>query len=155
MSAPEVKELSVDEALERLEAESALFIDVRDTGSYRRGHVPGASHIGDHNIEAFVRDTDKQRAVIVYCYHGNSSIGGAAYLQENGFAEVYSMRGGFTDWGTRPMESVPAPEAPPPRPVLEPRARPSSAAAKPAGSASRRRGLRDRAKAAVRRLLDS
>ena len=149
MSSSEINELSVDEALERLKSQSASFIDVRDAGSYRRGHLPGAAHIGDHNVEAFVRDTDKGRAVVVYCYHGNSSLGGAAYLEENGFSEVYSMSGGFAEWGNRPTESLPEP-TPPPRPAApggEPAAAPRATAERP-----QRRGLRSIAKAIVRRL---
>jgi thiosulfate sulfurtransferase len=112
MSSPEIPEITADQAMKRLEADDAAFIDVRDTASYRRGHVPGARHIGDHNVEDFIRDTERDTAVIVYCYHGNSSLGGAAYLEENGFTEVYSMTGGFASWEGRPTETSPEPERP-------------------------------------------
>jgi len=36
--------------------------------------------------------------VIVYCYHGNSSLGGTMYLKEQGFQDVRSMQGGFEEW---------------------------------------------------------
>ncbi len=108
-----IKEISAQDALARLEAGDATFIDVRDSGSYRSGHVPGAQSIGDHNIAEFIATEDKARTVVVYCYHGNSSRGGAAYLQENGFADVYSMTGGFGAWGgEKPVEKAPPP---PPR----------------------------------------
>jgi len=117
-----VPEISTEQALERLEEGATVFIDVRDGGSYRRGHIPDATNIGDHNIADFVARSDKNEPVIVYCYHGNSSLGGAAHLLEQGFAEVYSMSGGFSAWGDRPIESEPEPEPPPraPRPVAPP-----------------------------------
>lgn len=125
MSSSDIAELTPDEALERLEAGTAVFIDVRDGGSYRRGHIPGAQHIGDHNIQDFIGDTPKSTAVVVYCYHGNSSLGGAAYLQESGFGEVYSMSGGFALWEGKPTETAPEPEVQRPaateaRPAPEP-----------------------------------
>ena len=110
-----VPELSVDQALERLEAGSADFVDVRDRGSWRRGHLPSALHLGDHNVADFVREADKSRCLIVYCYHGNSSIGGAAHFLEQGFEEVYSMAGGFAAWHGRPVESEPEPAFPAPQ----------------------------------------
>jgi thiosulfate sulfurtransferase len=107
-----VREISTEDALARLEAGDATFMDVRDPGSHRSSHIPGARPVGDHNISDFVASEDKSRTVIVYCYAGNSSKGGAAYLTENGFEDVYSMRGGFGAWGSgKPVE-----EAPPPPP---------------------------------------
>jgi thiosulfate sulfurtransferase len=35
---------------------------------------------------------------VVYCYHGHTSLGGAAYLMDQGFTEVYSLIGGFERW---------------------------------------------------------
>ena len=101
----QINELNPAEALTRLQAGDATFIDVRDMGSYLQSHIPGAQHIGDHNISEFIESEDKTRAVIVYCYHGNSSRGGAAHLENHGFQEVYSMSGGFTAWFNGPVET--------------------------------------------------
>lgn len=113
-----VPEISSDEAATLLESGEAVFVDVRDIGSWRAGHIPGALHLGDHNIRRFVDEGDKGRTTVVYCYHGNSSIGGAGYLLSEGFADVSSMRGGFADWQGRPTETAPMEptSAPPPRP---------------------------------------
>ena len=80
-------------------------VDVRDPGSYRRSHIPGALSVLDHNVGEFVASADKSRCVVVVCYHGNSSLGGAAYFLQSGFVEVYSMAGGMADWGSRPTEA--------------------------------------------------
>ena len=74
------------------------FIDVRDPSSLASAHIPGAQHINDHNIADFVANADKHKQVIVYCYHGYSSVGGAGYLIEQGFQDVSSLEGGFTAW---------------------------------------------------------
>jgi thiosulfate sulfurtransferase len=152
-----IKEISAADAHTRLEAGDATFIDVRDGGSFRSGHLPGAQSIGDHNINEFIAREDKGRTVVVYCYHGNSSRGGAGYLHENGFEDVYSMTGGFGDWGSRPTEKAPPP---PPR---EPKAAPSEAAAPASEPTYRvpdprpettRRRKRDRLKDRLQKAVD-
>ena len=116
----DVPELDPAEVLERLA--QVVLVDVRDPGSFRRGHLPGARSVLDHDVDDFVATADKARPVVVYCYHGVSSLGGAAYFLEHGFREVYSMRGGYAAW-TGPKEQAPeAQRAPPP-----PRSRPGPA----------------------------
>ncbi len=79
-------------------AEGAIFMDVRDPASYSAAHVPGARHVNDHNVMQFVNETDPDAKVVIYCYHGHSSLGGAAFLMEQGFSDVASMTGGFEAW---------------------------------------------------------
>ena len=77
----------------------------------------------------------------MYCYHGNSSLGGAAHLLSKGFEEVYSMSGGFAAWGDQPIESDPQPERPKPPPRAARRPEPAVQEPKPL---SRRRRLFNR-----------
>jgi len=93
-----IREIDPAEAAERLAAGDATFMDVRDPGSFEAAHVPGAVHVNDPDVERFVSEADPERTVIVYCYHGNASLGGAAFLMERGFESVYSLRGGFEAW---------------------------------------------------------
>lgn len=103
----EVKEIDAEAAARLLSEDRATFVDVRDPGSYAAARIPGARSITDAEVRQFVAEADKARTLIVYCYHGNSSLGGAAYFQEQGFADVYSLSGGFEDWraGNQPTES--------------------------------------------------
>jgi thiosulfate sulfurtransferase len=94
----EIPQIQIQQAKEKLERNEAVFVDVRDPGSYRAAHIPGAVHLHDGNVREFVDTADKQTAVVVYCYHGNSSLGAAAYLIDNGFESVASMSGGFEAW---------------------------------------------------------
>ena len=94
----DIPEIDVQEARKALQAGEHLFVDVRDPDSYTTEHIPGAIHVHDENVEEFVRTTDKNKAVIVYCFHGINSVGGAAYFIAQGFKTVHSLQGGFEKW---------------------------------------------------------
>lgn len=106
----EIPQVDAEEARRRLDAGGTLFMDVRDPASFAAAHIPGAVHVGDHNIETLVEQTAHDRPIVIYCYHGLSSLGGAAFLIEHGFTDVCSLRGGFEGWrGQHPHESGAAP----------------------------------------------
>jgi len=94
----EIPQIQIHEAKKKLDDKSCLFVDIRDPGSFQQAHIPGAIHLNDGNIQEFLRQTAKNREVVVYCYHGNSSMGATAFLIENGFTQVASMSGGFEAW---------------------------------------------------------
>lgn len=93
-----IPQIDIHEAKNRLDEGNAVFVDIRDPGSFEEAHISGATHLTDNTVESFVSDTAKDGTVIVYCYHGNSSLMGANYLKNAGFTDVYSMAGGFEAW---------------------------------------------------------
>ena len=95
---PGCRTISVADARKRLAAEDAVFIDIRDLESYEQGHVPGAIHLDDGNVTDFMATSDRNVTHIIYCYHGITSRSGAAYFEQNGFADVFSMDGGYCAW---------------------------------------------------------
>lgn len=95
-----IKQIDVQAAKERLDAGDAVFVDIRDPGSFAESHIAGATHLSDANAESFIAETAKEKTVIVYCYHGHSSLMGANFLVRSGFQDVYSMSGGFEVWRT-------------------------------------------------------
>ena len=102
----DIQEMSAEDAAARLQGGETVFMDVRDGGSYAASHIPGAMHVDDNTIADFLEDTPKDKPVVVYCYHGNASRGGAAYLMSHGFQQVWSLAGGFEGWrGRHPEES--------------------------------------------------
>jgi thiosulfate sulfurtransferase len=78
--------------------QTAVLVDIRDPQSFAMGHTPGAFHLTNDTLGAFMRDNDFDTAVMVMCYHGNSSKGAAQYLLQQGYDKVYSVDGGFDAW---------------------------------------------------------
>lgn len=90
--------ISVQQAQQKLADGSALLVDIRDPQSYAAGHASGAFHLTNDSLPAFLAQAESAPAVLVMCYHGNSSKGAAQYLLTQGFAEAYSIDGGFDAW---------------------------------------------------------
>lgn len=76
----------------------AVIIDIRDLASFETSHISNAINLTNDNVKSFITATEKQQPIIVCCYHGNSSKGAAEYLASEGFKEVYSLNGGFSQW---------------------------------------------------------
>lgn len=91
-------EIDVATARTRLDAEGSVFVDIRDPGSYAAGHIPGALNLGDHNVQDFLATADRGTPLVVYCYHGISSLGATSFFIQQGFEDVASMSGGFSAW---------------------------------------------------------
>ena len=90
--------INVEEAHQKLHQAMAVLVDIRDPQSFAMGHTPGAFHPTNDTLGAFMRDNDVDTAVMVMCYHGNSSKGAAQYLLQQGYDKVYSVDGGFDAW---------------------------------------------------------
>ena len=93
-----IKQTDVHQVKQLEGNDSVTIVDIRDSASFNAGHIPNAIHLSDSTVEQFIIDTDKNKPLVVYCYHGISSQGAAAYFSENGFNEVPSMIGGFECW---------------------------------------------------------
>ena len=93
-----IKQIDVHQVKQLEEKDSATIVDIRDPASFKAGHIPNAIHLSDETVEQFITDTDKNKPLVVYCYHGISSQGAAAFFSEKGFKEASSMMGGFEGW---------------------------------------------------------
>jgi rhodanese-related sulfurtransferase len=96
---PRVREVSVDDARERLER-GAVLIDVREDNEYAEGHAHGARHMGRGIIERDIIQTvpDKDTELILYCGGGYRSALAADNLMKMGYTNVLSMAGGWKAW---------------------------------------------------------
>lgn len=81
-----------------LAAPDTQLIDIRDSSSFEAGHIERAVRIDNDNVGNFIATANKSAPLIVCCYHGISSQNAAQFFVEEGFAEVYSLSGGFEGW---------------------------------------------------------
>ena len=97
-----VREVSVDETLERMK-ENASLIDVREDNEFEAGHAKDAVHLGRGIIERDIvgKFPDKNTELILYCGGGFRSALSADMLQKMGYTNVWSMAGGWSAWQER------------------------------------------------------
>ena len=81
-----------------MEAGSVQFVDIRDAGSFQAGHIDGAVNINQGNLQSFLEHADRRRSLVVCCYHGIASIEAADFFHQQGFARVFSLDGGYSQW---------------------------------------------------------
>ena len=91
------KHIDVTGTLKLLE-QGAKVYDIRDPASFAAGHIPGAAHLTNDNIQQEITETPVDTPVVLCCYHGISSQQAAQYFVTQGFTDVYSMDGGFEAW---------------------------------------------------------
>ena len=81
-----------------VEASGALVIDVRETGEYEEGHVPGAVNIPLRTLAANVDKIPTGTQVYVYCKSGFRAAQGLASLGMLGYDNVLSYKPGWNGW---------------------------------------------------------
>lgn len=97
---PPVNEVSAEEAAVRRKA-GAVFVDVRETGEWRSGHIPGSIHIPLGQLARRAGEIDQSREVVAVCRSGNRSTSAARVLEKAGFGQVSSLSGGIGAWQRR------------------------------------------------------
>lgn len=92
------KRISIDDAKALIDAGGVTVGDVRDADSFRAAHIDNAVNVAHETIDEFLATADKEKPLLLYCYHGHSSQGAANYFSELGYNEIYSMDGGYEAW---------------------------------------------------------
>jgi len=107
-----VEELTPTEFCERWpagrsRAAGVILLDVREAFELEIASVDGALHIPMQEIPARVAELGADRAVVVMCHSGGRSRRVAEFLAQQGFTEVFNLKGGIDAWSTEIDPQVP------------------------------------------------
>jgi hydroxyacylglutathione hydrolase len=93
-------QMPVDELRAQIaEARPGLqVVDVRRSGEFASGHVPGAVHLPLDRLETALSGLDAKKPTVAICAGGYRSSIGAALLRRAGFTDVYNVVGGTSAW---------------------------------------------------------
>jgi len=94
------REVSVFEAVQLINRQDAVVVDVRDTGEYEAGHLANAKHVAEKQLTDRLQDLEKfkGRPMIVVCHSGMRSSTAVQVLRRSGFDQAVNMRGGIGAW---------------------------------------------------------
>jgi rhodanese-related sulfurtransferase len=88
------------EAVRLINDRDALVVDVRPAPDYKKGHLMNALNLPLARLAERVSELpkDKSRPIILYCALGGTAVEAARTLTEQGYTEVYPIRGGLEGW---------------------------------------------------------
>src|SRR5262249_51594646 len=97
----QIREVTVHEVQDKLNPDNGFtLLDVREGDEWEQGHLDKAIFLprGFLEVKAERMLPDQDQSIVVYCAGGTRSALAAKTLQDLGYTDVYSMRGGFTEW---------------------------------------------------------
>lgn len=93
--------VSAADAVQLINREKAVLIDVSESAEYAAGHAVGARNIPLAGLEAS-RELPKNKSlpIVVVCPTGSRSARAAVVLKKLGFANTQVLAGGLAAWRT-------------------------------------------------------
>jgi rhodanese-related sulfurtransferase/thioredoxin-related protein len=94
------KNLGVDEFAKLAADKQNVILDVRTSGEYKAGHLPGAVNL-DVNAPDFktkAAELDKNKVYLVHCQAGVRSTKACEILDQLEFPKLYNLTGGLKAW---------------------------------------------------------
>lgn len=100
--------VSPQRAVNLVNSEEGVFLDVRDGKEFKKGHIVDALHIPLAQLATRMGELDKykEKPVIVVCKMGQSAAGATKQLRANGFERAHKMTGGMMEWATLKLPVV-------------------------------------------------
>jgi rhodanese-related sulfurtransferase len=100
--------LSPQKAINMVNAEQGVFLDLRDVADYKKGHIVDAVHIPSGKLAERMAELEKYRnkPIILVCKMGQQASAAGKQLKGNNFEQVYKMTGGMMEWSNLQLPTV-------------------------------------------------
>ena len=92
------KELSPATAVDKINHDNAIVIDLRDPDAFRAGHIIDAIRASADEFNQQRMEKYKTKPIILVCARGLQSATLASKLREQGFTEPMVLAGGLAAW---------------------------------------------------------
>jgi rhodanese-related sulfurtransferase len=84
-----------------------LLLDVREPWEFETCHIEGAQLMPMNSVPARQEELDPETPVVCICHHGIRSMQVAAFLERNGFTDVFNLTGGVQAWAQQVDGAMP------------------------------------------------
>lgn len=95
---PEVADVDPQDVLSH--KKDVVLIDVRRADEFtgELGHIPGATLLTLDQLPGQLETLPKDKTIVFVCRSGGRSAQATAFALDNGFTDVYNMKGGMLLW---------------------------------------------------------
>lgn len=83
-----------------MENSETVVLDIRTPGEIAQGKIAGAVEMDFYqpDFQEKIRQLDKSKTYLVYCRSGGRSRSACQMMQQEGFAKLYNLNGGYLEW---------------------------------------------------------
>jgi rhodanese-related sulfurtransferase len=87
------------QAIQMINQQKALFIDVREKDEFEKEHIADAVNMPVSTLnDAQVKQKDKAKPIIIVCASGQRARAAVKQLKAKGFSDLYVLKGGINEW---------------------------------------------------------
>ena len=103
-----VAEIHANELASWMDDSSEPFrvIDVREFSEIAHGIIPGAEAMPLATVPLRTQDMHPDEKMVFVCRSGARSAQACAFLQQQGYQNVYNLRGGMIDWAANGLPAT-------------------------------------------------
>ena len=100
--------LTPQQAINAVNADDGIFVDLRDAADYRKGHIVDAINIPAAKLPERMSELDKYKArpIVLVCKMGQQSGAASKQLKAANYTNVYKMTGGMMEWANLQLPTV-------------------------------------------------
>ena len=102
ISAPQLAEWLRDESRAK-----PVLLDVREPWEFETCRIEGAQSLPMRSIPQRIAELDADAEIVAICHHGMRSLQVAAFLEQNGFKNLYNLHGGVAAWAAQVDPQMP------------------------------------------------
>jgi rhodanese-related sulfurtransferase len=100
--------LSPQQAINLINSDEGVFVDLRDAAAFKQGHIVDALHIPMSKLQERSSElaSYKDKPVVLVCNMGQQAATAGKQLRAAGFNQVYKMAGGMMEWSNLQLPTV-------------------------------------------------
>jgi rhodanese-related sulfurtransferase len=100
--------LSISEAVQLVNNEAGVFLDIREAQEFTRGHITAAVNIPLASLGNRIDELEKfrEKPIVVVCKMGQSAGSATKTLRLQGFTRAQKLAGGMMEWDAQKLPVV-------------------------------------------------
>ena len=100
--------LTPQQAITAVNGDDGIFLDLRDAGEFKKGHIVGAINIPSTKLAERMVEVAKfkEKPIVLVCKMGQQSGVAGKQLKAANYEKVYKMKGGMMEWTNLQLPTV-------------------------------------------------